>query len=471
MRNILFLVIMLCSGSTLITKAQSLQQPATIKLTNASLMHEMRATPSPLDNAIVGDRKISFQWPLQDSYNILETFDATEEDENVIQKKASKENLRYKLRYSQDRAFKQGTVMVETRWPFHNPDKDLKPGVWYWQFGYVVAGKTKWATVQKLTVANDSDKYCPPSYKEFIAKLPTVHPRVYMDKKEWSNVMDRGKNSAEGKEYIARAEKVLKTLMKSVNDINVDLAANLKNKAQRNAMMTRESRRIIDREEANMDILVRSYLLTKDRRYADEAIKRVKDIATWKNSKNVVGDFNFSTFLSICSTVYDGLYDLLDDDTRKLLLENICYFGSKMYRGFNNHLENHIADNHAWQMTLRIFTMAAFAVYGDLPEAGLWTEYAYNLWLARFPGLNKDGAWHNGDSYCHVNIRTLIEVPYFYSRISGFDFFADPWYQGNALYTITNNRLSRIREVTEVLTCIRLSLQESGWAMPMRWLS
>lgn len=183
MRNILFLVIMLCSGSTLITKAQSLQQPATIKLTNASLMHEMRATPSPLDNAIVGDRKISFQWPLQDSYNILETFDATEEDENVIQKKASKENLRYKLRYSQDRAFKQGTVMVETRWPFHNPDKDLKPGVWYWQFGYVVAGKTKWATVQKLTVANDSDKYCPPSYKEFIAKLPTVHPRVYMDKK------------------------------------------------------------------------------------------------------------------------------------------------------------------------------------------------------------------------------------------------------------------------------------------------
>lgn len=81
--------------------------------------------------------------------------------------------------------------------------------------------------------------------------------------------------------------------MKSVNDINVDLAANLKNKAQRNAMMTRESRRIIDREEANMDILVRSYLLTKDRRYADEAIKRVKDIATWKNSKNVVGDFNF----------------------------------------------------------------------------------------------------------------------------------------------------------------------------------
>lgn len=87
-------------------------------------------------------------------------------------------------------------------------------------------------------------------------------------------------------------------------------------------------------------------------------------------------------------------------------------------------------------MTLRLFTMAAFSVYGDLPEADIWTEYCYNIWVARFPGLNKDGAWHNGDSYCNVNIRTLIEVPYFYSRVSGFDFFTDPWYQGNALYTI-----------------------------------
>jgi hypothetical protein len=56
--------------------------------------------------------------------------------------------------------------------------------------------------------------------------------------------------------------------------------------------------------------------------------------------------------------------------------------------------------------------------------------------VARFPGLNKDGAWHNGDSYFHVNIRTLVEVPYFYTRLTGFNYFSDPWYQGNALYVI-----------------------------------
>ena len=41
-----------------------------------------------------------------------------------------------------------------------------------------------------------------------------------------------------------------------------------------------------------------------------------------------------------------------------------------------------------WQMTFRILTMAAFTVYGELPEADAWTDYCYNLWLARF-----DGSW------------------------------------------------------------------------------
>ena len=56
--------------------------------------------------------------------------------------------------------------------------------------------------------------------------------------------------------------------------------------------------------------------------------------------------------------------------------------------------------------------------------------------MARFPGLNKDGGWHNGDSYFTVNTRTLIEVPYFYTQLTGFDFFSDPWYENNVMYTI-----------------------------------
>ena len=411
------------------------QAPATIRLTDVTLMHEMRETGIPEDKAIINDRSVSFQWPLladlktQDSE--LKALAA-----QAALKKADKTKLRYKIRWSQDATFKKGTMQIETRWPFFNPEQDLAPGTWYWQYGYVTGGKTEWSDTQRFTVEPNPMKFCPPALKTVLEKLPAHHPRVWLDKDEWDSFIENSQGKPERRTYLKRANKVLATPMKSVNDINSDLAKGLTNKVQQSAMLTRESRRIIDSEEANTDVLIRAYLLTKDRRYADEAVKRVKEMATWGDNKNVVGDFNEATLLSLCSMAYDALYDVLDDATRQFLLNEIKDFGSSMYKHDINRLENHIADNHVWQMTFRILTMAAFTVYGELPEADTWVDYCYNLWLARFPGLNKDGGWHNGDSYFIVNVRTLVEVPYFYSRITGYNYFNDPWYQGNALYVI-----------------------------------
>ena len=409
---------------------------ATVRLTDTTLMHEMRATPSPSDGATISDRAVSFQWPLPAELNILRSgLDGTEE--STPKKEVDKSKLRYFLRYSQSPTFGPGnTMQIETRWPFFNPEQDLAPGTWYWQYGYVTGGKTKWSDTQRFTVEPNPMKFCPPALETVLEKLPAHHPRVWLDKDEWDSFIENSQGKPERRTYLKRANKVLATPMKSVNDINSDLAKGLTNKVQQSAMLTRESRRIIDSEEANTDVLIRAYLLTKDRRYADEAVKRVKEMATWGDNENVVGDFNEATLLSLCSMAYDALYDVLDNATRKFLLNEIKEFGSSMYKHDINRLENHIADNHVWQMTFRILTMAAFTVYGELPEADAWTDYCYNLWLARFPGLNKDGGWHNGDSYFHVNLRTLVEVPYFYTRLTGYNYFSDPWYQGNALYVI-----------------------------------
>lgn len=431
MRKTLLIALSLTLTITMV-KAQA---PATIRLTDVTLMHEMREAAIPENKAVISDRNVSFQWPLladlktQDSE--LKALAA-----QAALKKADKTKLRYKVRWSQDATFKKGTMQAETRWSFFNPEQALAPGTWHWQFGYIINGATKWAPIQQFTVNKNPAMFCPPALKTVLTKLPKVHPRVYMDKSDWDNLIKRSQGSADRKTYITRADKALATPMKSVNDINTKLAEKLTNAAQREAMMTRESRRIIDAEEGNIDVLARAYLLTKDRRYADEALKRVKEIITWGGNKNIVGNFNEATMLSLCSTIYDTLYDLLDDATRQLLLEHIKKYGNNLFKMYNNRLENFIADNHVWQMNFRIFTMAAFTVYGELPEADTWVDYCYNLWLARFPGLNKDGGWHNGDSYFIVNVRTLVEVPYFYSRITGYNYFNDPWYQGNALYVI-----------------------------------
>lgn len=424
------LIITLLTALTAIHHPMAAQDKARIRLNASTLMHEMRATPFPTDKAVIKDRAVSFQWPLQADLN------AARYDSKGKISKADKKQLRYKLRYSQDPTFKKKSVTVETRWPFFNPEQDLGSGVWYWQFGYVANGKTEWANIQQFTVKANSDKFCPPNLKVVLAKLPKSHPRVYLEKSEWDSFMTRNKGNDDYKKYIQLADKALQTPMKSVSDINTNLLKGLDSEMKRDAMLTRESRRIVDKEEENTDALIRAYMLTKDRRYADEALKRVKEMISWSENKNIKGDFNEATFALLTSLAYDAFYDILDANSKQTLLNCLRKLGSNMYDHYNNRLENHIADNHVWQMTLRIFTMVAFTAYGEVPEADTWVDYCYNLWVARFPGLNKDGAWHNGDSYFHVNIRTLVEVPQFYTRITGFNYFSDPWYQGNAMYVI-----------------------------------
>lgn len=423
-----FCLALLWSAFALGTFAQ-----ATIQLHDVTLMHEMRATPYPLDKAVEGDRFISFQWPLPAALNKTDSPLDGMEDHSP---KPDKSLISYQLRYSQDPAFKKGTTQVTTRWPFFNPEKPLTAGVWYWQYGYVENGTTAWKTVQQLTVEDNAHKFCPPSLKEVLKQVPTSHPRVWVMKDEWKAFMEHSKSAPERQWFLEFADKALAVPMSTLKDIKTHLASGLTDEVKRKAMITRESRRIIDREEKNSEALIRAYLLTQDKRYADEALKRVLTMADWDKSKSVTGDFNAATLLSLCSMAYDSFHDILTKEQKQILLEQIKDKGSAMYNLYNNHLENHIADNHVWQMTLRILTMAAFSTYNELPEATTWVDYCYNVWLARFPGLNKDGGWHNGDSYFTVNTRTLIEVPYFYSKLTGFDFFSDPWYQGNIMYTI-----------------------------------
>ena len=427
----IFNTVLLCC--TMIPMSQAQESPARIRLTNTTLMHEMRATPSPLDKATVSDRAVSFQWPLRTD---IDTSEEILDGMKSTKRKVDKSRLKYQLRYSQDAALKNGVTQVETQWPFFNPEKDLTPGVWYWQYGYVENGQTAWSSRLQFTVKANPDKFCPPSLKAALNNLPKDHPRIWVQKDTWTSFIKNSQAKPEYKWYLGRADEVLKTPMKSVNDIQSHLAAGLDNEMQRNAMLTRESRRIIDKEESNVELLIRAYLLTQDKRYSKEAMNRITEMISWDKNQHVMGDFNAATMLSLCSMAYDSFYELLNDTQKQALLQQIKKRGEEFYNNFNNRLENHIADNHVWQMTLRIFTFAAFSVYGDLPEASTWVDYCYNVWLARFPGQNKDGGWHNGDAYFTVNTRTLIEVPYFYSQLTGFDFFSDPWYQGSIMYTM-----------------------------------
>ncbi|MDE6988414.1 MAG: DUF4962 domain-containing protein, partial [Bacteroides acidifaciens] len=145
MKKVLLISFVILSAAAQMTYAQ---KQAVIKLTETTLMHEMRATPYPLDKAVVNDRAVSFQWPLRSDMNSQDS--PLDGFEHKV-KKVDKTKVTYRLRYSQDSGFKSGVTQVDTRWPFYNPEKPLAPGVWYWQFGYVEDGQVVWGSTQQVT--------------------------------------------------------------------------------------------------------------------------------------------------------------------------------------------------------------------------------------------------------------------------------------------------------------------------------
>ncbi|RNC66416.1 DUF4962 domain-containing protein [Proteiniphilum sp. X52] len=407
-------------------------QECILKIKKETMMHEVRATPSPLPGEHVQLNPPRFRWPDKHPHwgPALDGVENTE----------LKPEVTYRIRISKDAAFQSNVITGERNWAFFNPVEPLEEGKWYWQHAFVDGdGAEEWSPVLVFYVDKSSPAFNPPSFEKILQRLPSHHPRILLDKEEWDNIIERNKNNPETQSYFETADKCLKKPLKSLDkEIDTAQLANLSNEVQYKAVLIRESRKIVDREEKNMESLIRAFLLTKDHKYYAESMKRLSEVIGWQHSQYFAGDFNLSTILSLCTSAYDAFYNILTLHEKNLLLNEIKTLGGIFFHEYVNHLENRIADNHVWQMTFRILTMAAFATVGELPEATQWADYCYNLWVSRFPGLNNDGGWHNGDSYFHVNIRTLIEVPAFYTRVTGFDFFSDPWYNKNADYVVYN---------------------------------
>lgn len=409
----------------------SSEKSAVIKVTKTTLMNEVRTSPSPLNHVHIKMNPPRFMWP--DKFPHLGAV-----LDGVAGQEKEKSQVLYRIRISQDKSFKEKVLKGESAWAFFNPFKILNQGKWYWQYAYVTPeGAEEWSPVYQFYVDKNVPEFNPPALEQVLAKYPATHPRVLLNAADWQNIIQRNHDNPEAQAYLIKAARCLSHPLKHLREeIDTTNVVTLKNPVQRKSALIRESRKIVDREEGNVEALVRAYLLTKEEKYYREGMKRLSEILSWQDSEYLAGDFNLSTLLSMSTSAYDAFYNLLIPAEKNRLLNHIRHIGNKFFHEYVNHLENRIADNHVWQMTFRILTMAAFATVGEIPEASVWADYCYNEWISRFPGLNEDGAWHNGDSYFHVNIRTLIEVPAFYSRISGFDFFADPWYNKNALYVI-----------------------------------
>ena len=149
-------------------------------------------------------------------------------------------------------------------------------------------------------------------------------------------------------------------------------------------------------------------------------------------------NFCSAAVVNTLSSVYDACQESLNE-TEKSTIENVIMrIVRHYYNSYRGSQENHIFDNHTWQIVLRALAQGAFVICQKYPEAMTALEYYYELWTARAPasGFNRDGAWINGSGYFNTNTYTLYYMPMLFSYLSGTDFMKHPWYQNVGTYLV-----------------------------------
>lgn len=334
--------------------------------------------------------------------------------------RAADEFLEFEL--SQDADFpEQGTYRSgKLAWNMYNIHEAMATGEWYWRFRVVNKNDKRglWSEVNKFTVTGKEEVFVTPEFSVFQQNIPTEYPRIhcYLDedlKKIRPTITEHG----EYRQLISRAKLGMNHTFSSNP---YDDAETLSTKV--------------------FDYLYSAYLLTEDPQYYNKMLEYGRKLIAYDIDDKQLFKENFfsAAVVNTLSTIYDACQESLNETEKKAIENLILRIVNRYYNSYRGTQENHIFDNHTWQIVLRALTQGAFVICQEYPDAMTALEYFYELWTARAPasGFNRDGAWINGTGYFNTNSYTLYYMPMLFSHLSGTNFLQHPWYQNVGKYLV-----------------------------------
>lgn len=353
---------------------------------------------------------------------------------------------RYFFRLSQNPKMTNGLIESGPRkWSFYSPHKQLSAGTWYWQYG--IAGLSEpasmeWSAVQSFRIRGNERPADAPSAKAFLKDVANAgHPRFLALPNEV------GKLLPENPEL---REMLLKECQRSLdNEVPATflfdesvIPQKLRGRLSKKQALTYRLKRTRDlfRKTAGQTVqpLTKAYLLTGEATYKEavmQAMKRLQAGYREMVENNMTSEFAENAYYKTIADFFDVFYDELDEAKRQELLSEISKEAHQLYIDHCDRLEHALMDEHGWQASVSTLFRLALISYGEVKEAEEWLEYVYELWLFRGPASSRnDGGSLSGNGYFGAHERTVFNLPFVMSRITGYDYFDIPWYENLAKY-------------------------------------
>lgn len=345
-----------------------------------------------------------------------------------------KDPILYSFRLSQDENFRsnKSIELIDSPWAVFNPHKKLANGTWFWQYK---SNKSEWSETLKFQVSENIPVFETPTFEELLTTIPTTHPRI-LSPGNIEDLRKRNLKNEDSKRLIEKAEEAL-----NLNPPREDLgAAKIKGstKVENNKLALDASRNLGALVQTGMDPLTKAYVLTGNEKYAQATIAWALKVATFDpNGASSTNNFGDSECMFQLAMVYDACFNILSNEEKELILSNVVPRASRFYMHWKNMLEAKVFSGHVWQHILEREFKTAAAIMDEVPEAKIWLNFIYDLYLARNPVLGPDdGGWWNGNHYVELNGITLLDIPMYLNLWTGIDFLQSPFYNNHPFWLI-----------------------------------
>lgn len=315
----------------------------------------------------------------------------------------------YDVQWARTPDFAGAATATNVPWCVYTHRAPLAAGTWCWRYRFTTAKRetSGWSATRRFTVPEGAVLFPMPTRAEQRERLPQLHPRLFMRPEDLQRLRAAATNGSPATALFKDLRKQADKLIKAGPTPEPKVRGSAKNKEDDKAVEAWwPNRETCDRAGGEAETLAFVWLITQDPKYGEAARRFILALAAWDPD----GPSNFAlnceagkAMLYHPVRAYDWAYGALTEADRAAFRKvwqrrvadawksgEVGYGNGHLTRPYNSH------GNRVWHKIAEV----GIALYGEVPEAETWLDYAVNKFYAAYPvWSDDDGGWHEGASY------------------------------------------------------------------------
>jgi len=355
----------------------------------------------------------------------------------------AKRPARYVLAVSRAEGFPEDATTLVDDVPIsvHVPTEPLGSGRWHWRVGAKRSdGSVVWAKTRTFTIADDAEAWPLPEIDDLVAKIPRQHPRLLFPGSELKRArkLCSGMMADEYASLLRRAERCIgeKLVPEPAFQRREDRGTG---RPGDYVMIMRTTRPPMDK----METTALAYVLSGERRYGEEAKRRLLHFFSWdpEGSTNLFHNDEPAMWVMQRGTrAYDWTYDLFTPEERakiepamKARCEQFLKRLTRMpfeSRPYSSHPARDVG----------FLGEAAITFIHEWPEARDWLHYVMKIYWSVFPAwAGEDGGWQEGPGYWRAYMGFAMHFAAALQKATGAELIEKPFFRNTPYYKLYTN--------------------------------